>query len=61
MMIQEEYLKLVDVVSSFDSNLITVKSWGVTLGLAALGFGFKEKNWGYFPFGHCLWHLLLDD
>lgn len=48
MMIEQEYLKLVDVVSNFDSNLITVKSWGVTLGLAALGLGFKERNWGYF-------------
>ena len=44
----QEYLKLTDIVSNFDSSLITVKSWGVTLGLAALGFGFKEKNWGYF-------------
>jgi len=44
----QEYLKVTDIVSNFDSSLITVKSWGVTLGLAALGLGFKEKNWGYF-------------
>jgi hypothetical protein len=48
MMIEQEYVKLVELVSNFDSNLITVKSWGVTLGLAAIGLGFKEKNWGYF-------------
>jgi hypothetical protein len=47
-MIEEEYKKLVDIIVSFDSQLITVKSWGVTLGLAALGLGFKEKSWGYF-------------
>jgi hypothetical protein len=44
----QEYLKLTDIINSFDSSLITVKSWGVTLGLAAIGLGFKEKNWGYF-------------
>jgi hypothetical protein len=48
MIIEQEYLKLVDAVSNFDTILITVKSWGVTLGLAAIGFGFKERNWGYF-------------
>ena len=44
----QEYLKLTEIVSNFDSSLITVKSWGVTLGLVALGLGFKEKTWGYF-------------
>ncbi len=43
-----EYLKLVDVVGNFDARLLTVKSWGVTLSLVALGLGFKEKAWGYF-------------
>ncbi len=44
----QEYLKLTEIVSNFDSSLITVKSWGVTLGLVAIGLGFKEKTWGYF-------------
>lgn len=44
----QEYLKLTDIVSNFDSSLITVKSWGVTLSLVAIGLGFKEKTWGYF-------------
>ena len=44
----QEYLKLTDIISGFDSSLITVKSWGVTLSLVAIGLGFKEKTWGYF-------------
>jgi hypothetical protein len=37
----EEYFSLVKSVSDFDQRLLTVKSWGVTLSLAALGFGFQ--------------------
>jgi hypothetical protein len=44
----DEYLKLVDIIHDYDSILLTIKGWGVTLSLTALGFGFKEKAWGYF-------------
>jgi hypothetical protein len=44
----QEYYKIVDIVRGFDDNLVTIKGWGVTLGLAAIGLGFKEKSWGYF-------------
>lgn len=44
----DEYLKLVDVIHNYDSILLTIKGWGVTLSLAAIGWGFKEKTWGYF-------------
>ena len=44
----KEYLKLVDVIHNYDSILLTIKGWGVTLSLAAIGHGFKEKTWGYF-------------
>lgn len=43
-----EYYKLVDIVGSFDARLLTVKSWGVTLSLAALGLGFQFSTAGYF-------------
>src|SRR5262245_32500636 len=44
----EEYFSLVKSVSEFDQRLLTVKSWGVTLSLAALGFGFQYRSFGLF-------------
>ncbi len=44
----QEYLKIVDIVAQFDARILTVKGWGVTLSLVAIGLGFKEKLWGYF-------------
>jgi hypothetical protein len=44
----EEYFTLVKSVSEFDQRLLTVKSWGVTLSLAALGFGFQYRGYGLF-------------
>jgi hypothetical protein len=44
----EEYFTLVKSVSEFDQRLLTVKSWGVTLSLAALGFGFQFRSYGLF-------------
>jgi hypothetical protein len=44
----KEYFTLVDIVKEFDKNLITVKGWGVTLSLAALGFGFQYQHYGLF-------------
>ena len=44
----QEYLKIMDVVKEYDSQLLTIKNWGVTLSLVAIGLGFKEKTWGYF-------------
>lgn len=43
-----EYYKLVSLVSDFDKNLLTVKGWGVTLGLAALAWGFQNQHYGLF-------------
>jgi hypothetical protein len=44
----EEYFTLVRSVSEFDQRLLTVKSWGVTVSLAVLGFGFQYRSWGLF-------------
>ena len=44
----QEYFALVKSVSDFDQRLLTVKSWGVTLSLAALGFGFQYRSYGMF-------------
>jgi hypothetical protein len=44
----EEYFELVKTVSEFDQRLLTVKSWGVTLSLAALGLGFQYRSYGLF-------------
>jgi len=43
-----EYYKLVDLVTEFDRRILTVKSWGVTLSLAAVGFGFQFTQPGFF-------------
>ena len=44
----EEYFTLVKGVSEFDQRLLTIKSWGVTMSLAALGFGFQYRSYGLF-------------
>jgi hypothetical protein len=44
----QEYFALVRSVAEFDQRLLTVKSWGVTLSLAALGFGFQYRSYGMF-------------
>lgn len=43
-----EYYKIVGIVSDFDKNLLTVKGWGVTLGMAALAWGFQNQRYGLF-------------
>jgi hypothetical protein len=45
---QQEYFALVKAVDDFDQRLITIKSWGVTLSLAALGLGFQYSAYGFF-------------
>jgi hypothetical protein len=37
----KEYYEIVRIVGEFDGRLMTVKGWGVTLSLAALGWGFQ--------------------
>jgi hypothetical protein len=43
-----EYFTLVDLVTSFDQRLLTIKGWGVTLSLASLGLGFQQDHYGLF-------------
>ena len=46
--LRTEYWKLADMVTGFDQRLLTVKGWGVTLSLAALGWGFEKAHYGLF-------------
>jgi len=46
--LQAEYAKLTEIVSAFDQRLLTIKGWGVTLGLASLGLGFQQGHYGLF-------------
>jgi hypothetical protein len=46
--LSKEYFALVDIVKDFDQRLLTVKGWGVTLSLAALGLGFQYSHYGLF-------------
>ena len=43
-----EYSDLVTVISNFDKNLLIIKGWSVTFGLATIALGFKEKARGMF-------------
>jgi hypothetical protein len=43
-----EYFTLVDLVRDVDQRLLTIKGWGVTLGLASLGIGFQQDHYGLF-------------
>ena len=43
----QEYFSLVKSVANFDQRLLTVKSWGVTLSLVALGLGFQYQMSGH--------------
>lgn len=45
---KEEYFTLVKTIGDSDQRLITVKSWGVTLSLGALGLGFQYRAYGFF-------------
>ncbi len=44
----KEYYEILKIVGEFDARLMTVKGWGVTLGLAALGWGFQYGHYGLF-------------
>ncbi|MEM7033338.1 MAG: hypothetical protein AAF629_27540 [Chloroflexota bacterium] len=44
----EEYYYIADTVLEFDKRLLVIKGWGVTLGLAALAWGFQNQHYGLF-------------
>jgi hypothetical protein len=46
--LQAEYYKIADTVASFDQRLLTIKGWGVTFSLAAIGLGFQQHHYGLF-------------
>ncbi len=47
-LLSKEYFAMVDIVKTFDQRLLTIKGWGVTLSLAAIGFGFQYQHRGMF-------------
>lgn len=46
--LQKEYYAILDAVTGFDSRLMTIKGWSVTLSLAALGLGFQQGHYALF-------------
>jgi hypothetical protein len=46
--LRREYYEILKIVGDFDGRLMTVKGWGVTLSLAALGWGFQYGHYGLF-------------
>jgi hypothetical protein len=45
---KEEYFALMKTLTDSDQRLLTVKGWGVTLSLVALGLGFQYRAYGFF-------------
>ncbi len=45
---KEEYYAILGVVSDYDGRLVVIKSWSVTLSLAALGLGFQQQHYALF-------------
>lgn len=43
-LLKAEYFKLQDFYESFDSKIQTIKGWSVTISIAAITFGFTNKN-----------------
>ena len=43
-----EYFVISKIVTDFDNRLLTIKGWGVTLSLVALGLGFQLRSYGKF-------------
>jgi hypothetical protein len=46
--LRSEHSALVDLVTSFDQRLLTIKGWGVTLSLASAAAGFQQVHYGLF-------------
>jgi hypothetical protein len=40
----QEYFKIIDIISSYDAHLMTIKGWSITVGLAFIGYAFQQKN-----------------
>src|SRR5215218_7868790 len=45
---EREYFAIAEAVSAADQRLLTIKGWGVTLSLVALGLGFQYRAFGFF-------------
>jgi hypothetical protein len=45
---EREYFAIVETVGAADQRLLTIKGWGVTLSLVALGLGFQYRAFGFF-------------
>ncbi len=43
-LLKDEYLKLIDVVAGYDNNLMVIKGWSITVGLALLGYAITAKR-----------------
>lgn len=43
-LISDEYLKIIDLISQYDSHLLIIKGWSITIGMAFIGYSFQQKN-----------------
>ena len=45
---RQEYFALSEAITEFDRRLLTIKGWGVSFSLVALGLGFQYRAYGFF-------------
>lgn len=45
---EKEYYALFEVINKYDERFITIKGWGATVSMAALGVGFQYSHYGIF-------------
>jgi len=43
-LVSDEYLKIIDLISQYDSHLLIIKGWSITIGMAFIGYSFQQKN-----------------
>ncbi|MDC0611659.1 hypothetical protein OAP63_13060 [Vibrio sp.] len=39
-----EYFKLIDIIGQYDSYLMMIKGWSITVGIAIIGYAFQQSN-----------------
>jgi hypothetical protein len=44
-LLRDEYMKLQDIIESFDERALTIKAWSVSFSFAAIGAAYAADGW----------------
>ncbi len=44
-LLRDEYMKLQDIIESFDERVLTIKAWSVSFSFAAIGAAYAADGW----------------